>query len=491
MPQRDGTNNAQPDQVGPSETLKVEVRRHGKGILRSLAMAMRISRLYSFSHPHVMSVLKELEASLTAFCRTEESCCLSRMEDALFINKVRIKTDFGSSQGFAFLVDVMKAREIGEITFHEGIRRNDLDLLLALLSKPLAPQESPWDSFEPALKDTGFSSIEIRRYGEAEGLSRVDSEGELLTMGFYFKTIAILEGAFQAAKAEQQMKLRDLRHAVQTLVDMTLMDERILLSLVNIKDAGAPWANHAVNVALLAVALGAKLGLSKRLLSDLGLTSLLHDVGKAILSEHFLTTPRTSFSLEDAKLNDDHVFSGAEILLKERMGESLMRAVNVAFLHHYRFDKTGYPKLRTSTEQDLFTRIVAVADFYDNATTPRRLEEDARDAGQVLRAILDGSGTEFDPLVVKTFVNLMGLYPVGCIVRLDTGEVGTVVEQPSSSKHLDRPKVKLLLDRAGNDSDQLVNLLDREEDGRFARSILKLYQREQIQLNLGEYLAVL
>ena len=96
-----------------------------------------------------------------------------------------------------------------------------------------------------------------------------------------------------------------------------------------------------------------------------------------------------------------------------------------------------------------------------------------------------------DPLIVKAFVNLMGLYPVGCVVRLDTGEVATVVEPATHPRFLDRPKVKLISDAAGNPSSQLFSLMDRAPGGGFTRSILKIYQQEEVNLDLEEYLAVI
>jgi hypothetical protein len=105
---------------------------------------------------------------------------------------------------------------------------------------------------------------------------------------------------------------------------------------------------------------------------------------------------------------------------------------------------------------------------------------------------LDHGGSEFDPLVVKTLVHALGLYPVGCRVRLNTGEVGTVLEPPEHPRFLDRPKVNLQLDAKGDPvEEELVSLMEKDDDGGFKRSILKLYQLDEIELQLEEYLAVI
>jgi putative nucleotidyltransferase with HDIG domain len=287
------------------------------------------------------------------------------------------------------------------------------------------------------------------------------------------------------------MSLKRLRRAIQAIVDLTLQEEKLLLSLVNLKDCGAPGSSHSVNVAILAVALGAKLGLSKRLLSDLGFAALLHDVGRAQLPAQIQSACLSDLTAEDLKVERSHVFKGVKLLLGENMSEATVKCINVAFLHHYRHDRTGHPRLLVEKEQNLFTRIVAVASHYDDATAAHRLSAEAQDPEAVLRAILEGSGTEFDPLVVKAFVNLMGLYPMGCMVRLDTGEIATVIAAPADARFLDRPTVRLLGDGAGNERLEVCNLLERDKDGRFRRSIVKLYQQKEVNLELEEYLGVI
>ncbi len=178
-------------------------------------------------------------------------------------------------------------------------------------------------------------------------------------------------------------------------------------------------------------------------------------------------------------------------MLRQSLVHQIVKSMNVAFLHHYRYDRTGYPSLMATKEQNLFTRIIAVADFYDNAMTPGRFAATPDTPETILRNLLDKSGTEFDPLVVKAFINLMGLYPVGCMVRLDTEEVATVIAPPTDPSYLDRPTVRLVSDAHGNQANSTLNLLDRFKTGNFKHSILKFYQHEEVNLELEEYLAVI
>src|SRR5206468_4199368 len=118
----------------------------------------------------------------------------------------------------------------------------------------------------------------------------------------------------------------------------------------------------------------------------------------------------------------------------------------VAYEHHVRYDYKGYPKTRNRRTLHLFSSLVAVADIYDALTSDRGYRK-ALPPDMAMRIILTQSGTAFDPLVVKHFVNLVGLYPVGSFVRLQTGEVGLV--QYNQNRDLLRPVVLVVYDASG------------------------------------------
>jgi HD-GYP domain-containing protein (c-di-GMP phosphodiesterase class II) len=474
-----------------SQALLASVRKYGRAILCNFNIAIKTSRLYSFAHVNVTESLHALEAYIQNFIRLEGKCQIARLDECLYLNEVRIKVDFGSFQSFHNMLELVKEREIGDITFTPGLALEELEALIKLFNSPLPPSESPWQSFELAREQYKIPHILISQRRQQLGAgSEMEETSRRRTMGAYFKSIEALTESTRESKAGKHANLRTLKRAIHAIVDLALSEEHTLLSLVNVKGHRNEGSNHAVNVAVLSTALGAKLGMPRKFLGELGLAALLHDMGKIDLPEGLRSTCRNQLSPEDITTYHTHVFSGAERLLKERMVDSVVKTINVVFLHHYRHDGTGYPKLMIPKQQNVFTRIVAVADFYDNATTPGRLEENAQTPEAVLRLLMARSGTEFDPLVVKAFVNLMGLYPLGCMVRLDTGEVGTVIAPASDSKFLDRPTVRIVAGTADG-QDRIVNLLDRNEHGRFSRSILKLYQREEIKFELEEYLSVI
>lgn len=478
--------------ISLSKVLSSGVRKYGKSIISNLAIALKVTRLYSFAHQNVTDALKELLEFLQSFVRLEGSAHLLRVGEFLFLNEVRIRVDLGGYQSLNFILEILKERDIGEIAFSRGVTAQELEGLVDLLNRKIDPDEKPWAAFSKELAKSRFGHISISQHEDRPDLAgEVNEDARVVAIRTYFKTITIVGDIFDSVRKDRKMNLRRLKLAVQALVDLTLNEERLLLALVNTKDHGPPGANHATNVCILSIAAGAKLGCSKKLLGDLGISALLHDIGKAQLPEELQSICHEDLTTEQQTLLKRHVSNSTENLLKQRLIDSIVKTINVAFLHHYRYDGTGYPKLVAAKQQNLFTRIVAIANFYDNATTANRLYKKAMKPEAVMRRLMDERGNEYDPLVVKAFVNLMGLYPVGCVVKLDTGEVATVVQPASNSRFLDRPIVKLISDSSGGSTSEQVNLMERGPDGSFQRSILKIYQTEDVELDLEEYLAVI
>jgi HD-GYP domain-containing protein (c-di-GMP phosphodiesterase class II) len=467
------------------------VGKYARPILCNWVCSHKTARLHGFGHPGVKAALDELERNVEGFISVAGECRISRAGNRLFFNSLEVKLDAGSQPTSQLIVQLLNERAIGQVALRKGVDREQIESLVKLLARAAPPAESAWSSFEASAAEVRMPSIRFVRSGESAADAPADIDHRWLVKGIYFKAIACMDVVLREAKAGSPMSLKRLKQAAHELVDGVRDDRDLLLALVPIKGQGEPGSNHAVNVAVLSIALGARLGLSKKLLGDLGLAALLHDIGKAQLPDRLRATSQGDVRIEHRSAYAAHVIEGVKALLRERATESILRSLNVAFFHHYRHDRAGYPKLVSPRTQSLFTRIVAVADAYDNLTTPREGTRDAAEPEVACRTLLNVAGSELDPLIVKAFIHLLGLFPPGCVVRLDTGEVGTVLAPSSNPQLLDRPLVRVFLDAAGDPTDATLNLLDRDENGRFRRTILKTYRQHDVRLELAEYLSVI
>ena len=143
----------------------------------------------------------------------------------------------------------------------------------------------------------------------------------------------------------------------------------------------------------------------------------------------------------------------------------------VAYEHHQRHDMQGYPEPHGGTEQHLFSKVVALCDAYDAMTTSRPFRREIR-PDKALAVLMQGRGKAYDPALTKSFVAMLGIYPMGAVVRMDDGSVGVVYRV--NRDDLLRPRVKLLIDAQGRWFDEPEVLDCRLIDsatGSWARSI--------------------
>jgi HD-GYP domain-containing protein (c-di-GMP phosphodiesterase class II) len=165
------------------------------------------------------------------------------------------------------------------------------------------------------------------------------------------------------------------------------------------------------------------------------------------------------------------------------------RAMIVAYEHHMKIDLTGYPRPVRDRRMSVFSKIVAVADGFDAATSRRSYQTTPMNPADVMKEMRDNSRRGMDPVLVKAFVNLTGIYPVGTLVVLDTFELGLVHASNPIAEMLSRPIIRIVSDDKGNVlfPGYLVDLADRGQDGAFKRTIIKTDQPERYGIRVGDY----
>ena len=172
---------------------------------------------------------------------------------------------------------------------------------------------------------------------------------------------------------------------------------------------------------------------------------------------------------EDRSAMERHTLRSVEFLLADRrLSNAVLSQIVVAFEHHRRADGGGYPKL--SRAPSLFSRIVSIADAYDAMTTDRPWRR-AYLPDEALGLMLAESGKQFDPSLLKVFVNTLGFYPIGTLVRLTNGRLALVVFGSGVGERATRPVVAPL-NEEGRIEAKVIDLMDRDAKGQYSRSIV-------------------
>ena len=284
---------------------------------------------------------------------------------------------------------------------------------------------------------------------------------------------------------------KQAKRAIQNIVDLMMKDEAALLGLTTLRCHDQYTHNHSVNVALLSVALGNRAGYPKVELADLGLAALFHDMGKATIPLEVLNKPG-EFSEDDWARMRDHPTEGVLGLAKIRGITSLPgRMAAASFEHHMNLDLSGYPKLKTPWTLSLTGKILTITDCYDAMTSSRVYRREPISPSKVLEIMFKKSGKSFDPLLLKLFVNCVGIIPIGSLVMLSTNELAVVLKPAQDRADAERPLVKVITDEQGTalENGREVDLTEKDDSGEYLHTILRVIDNTEHKFDTSRYFA--
>jgi HD-GYP domain-containing protein (c-di-GMP phosphodiesterase class II) len=301
--------------------------------------------------------------------------------------------------------------------------------------------------------------------------------------------VAVTKEVVSSVRMGRSASVKKVKRAVQSIVDQVLSNEASLVGLTTIRDYDEYTFTHSVNVCIFSVAIGRRLGLSKLQLFDLGMAALLHDVGKSRIPLDVLNKTG-ALSEEEWRIMQAHPWLGVLTLFGLRgYGEVPYRGMIVAYEHHMKTDLTGYPKSIRGRQLSVFSKIVAVADGFDAATTRRAYQTTPIQPDQVLREMWTNPRRGLEPALVKALINVLGVYPVGTCVILDSYEIAIVHSANPDLAQIHRPVVRIVATPEGAPlpGGPLVNLAEQNADGAFVRSIIKVTDPAKYGIDPADY----
>jgi len=484
----------QPKKVSPKKSggIDSELSKLGNNLVTKFHVLMRITQIYDSKNVALNQFVTEFLDTINTLINREGVLSLKIIKNDFFLNDQPLRYSVEGFTSFKYLLTQWKKRLIGEVTFKTLMTEEMLRYFIYAFINLEEGCEENANLLKKQLENRHITSI------EATPLEVVEDDEEAFTLQkedqrevgkkIFFETIGTIKEVITNIKGNQHADVRKLKRLAQKAIHLVIEDESILLGMTMIKNYDEYTFNHSVNVSIYALAIGKRLGFSKKTLAELGITALLHDIGKSKIPREILNKP-AALDNEEWELMKKHPLAGVEIVLNlKQLGEINPRMVVGIFDHHLTSDLSGYPKLYRKKEVSLFGRIIQIADAYDAMTTPRIYKKIPYTPEQALALMLLEKAVHFDPLLLKIFIGLVGIYPLGSLVLLNTREIGIVYKPNSDGNCLDRPTI-LLVDRdaEGNPVKEMVSLAETDGEGNYKRSIVKTLDPYKYHIDIAKY----
>ena len=453
---------------------------------------LKAATLYDRNNIHIKRLTLDFHQILNDFLQAEGRLSLKIIRDRFFFNNIFMPMKADQYSILKNFSQELAKKWIGEIEFIADAGEEALKDFAFLLASLEEKNESNYLIVNKQLEARAIPQILVGKpevsFPEEELPDSEDQKRQARKT--YFRSIHLVREVVEGVKQQKMVNVRKAKHLMENTVNSIMQDESTMLGLANIKNYDEYTFNHCVNVAIYAIAIGQRIGLSKKVLSQLGMAGLFHDIGKTRVPLEILNKPE-KLTPEDWAVIRRHPVFGAETIMRiKEWGELSARMIYGAFDHHLKFDLSGYPRLSRKRNPSLFGKIIALADFYDALVRPRVYRKFPYISEKILGFMLEHAGKDFDPVLVKVFINMVGVFPLGTLILLNTNEMGIVVKTQEDPDFGDRPVVCLLSYSDGEyRKGKEIDLKETDENtGNFKRTILKTLDPNEYNLNIAEFL---
>ena len=400
-------------------------------LLRRFASALRAAQFYTMQHPLVAQNVSAFGEALTLVLGDQPTVTLGVVSGEFVVGDVPL---IRASTAVADLLRRLQRAGVERITIDRAVTADEVTTLIHALAAleanaALGREDVP----VPSMPHIQVGRIQVQQRADA---GTVDTTA---VRQLYGDATRLAEELWEMTTAEGRPDPEQARTVVDSLAQAAAQNRTALMALTALKEYDNYTFTHMVNVSILTMAQARALGIDGVVLREFGLAGLMHDIGKVRTPAEILNKA-SALTQPEYEIIKRHVVDGAEIL---RSTPDLPAIVPiVAFEHHLRIDGTGYPVAARRTDLNLATQLCGIADVYDAMRSKRRYQN-AMPTERILAVLQVNDGRQFDQRLVRRFVQIIGIYPVGNVVRLDTGETAVVVRANTSDPH--RPHVRVVI----------------------------------------------
>jgi len=448
-------------------------------LVRGLVSLRRLTGMYPAGHPAIVQKLDEIDASVQRHLLGSPLLALDIIHGDVHLDGVSFRQEHDTQ---AQVVRELAELGVDSIHIRRGVTRDELHALSELLWQL---REGPaGEAMEVRLAKRNIHHISLGRLVPLDTRWKAHDwpdapQGPLDPA--YAETLALTERTFEDVTSGRGVNLPTIREIVELLIRKVANSSAALGQILAVKLYENLTYCHSVNVATLSLLIGRQVGFDAPETAALGEAALLHDIGKTRIPLELLRKPG-ALDKRERRIMESHTTYGSEILADVDGLRPL--TPTVALEHHRGAAGGGYPDLEPAAVPHLMSQIVAVADIYE-AMTGARSYQDPATPDQACLVLARLAGTKLNTSLVKAFVNVVGFFPLGSVVRTDRDEVGVVIRtNPSEPLH---PVIAPL----GAEHKRLPGEIDtslRNHAGIYERHVVETL-RPPAPLDLNEFLA--
>ncbi len=443
---------------------------------QQFAAVTKNATLYPEAHPFLLTSADKLRTTIEGLLPGRKEVVFYLLAGELFFETLSVPID----QSLSLLLEQFTNRDIGGIAFKPGLLSQELIRFASMMNKEPSLFSAQGNINDVNAKE-GITHIELHRGLLVDKkIGAVIKEGKKKATEIFKDAIDVVKNLAQTVQLDKAANMRKMNSIVQTMVDNILDNRDAILGLTSIKMYDEYTFAHSVNTSILSVSLGTFLSFEKAQIAALGVAALMHDIGKVRVPHAVINKP--------GKLTDEeweqvkrHPVEGA-LMLSEIPSVSRLAMV-AAFEHH---QHGGYPKVNGPLTLHPFSQIVSLADAYEALTAARVYYSSQMSPDGAIRILLAKRGTVFNSVLVKAFVNMVGIFPIGTLLKLDTGEIGLVLHQ---TRDLIRPRVLILTKFDGSERETGTEIsLVETAGGKYKRNVVGTINPHAARIDIKQYL---
>ncbi|MDI6703531.1 MAG: HD domain-containing protein [bacterium] len=373
-----------------------------RDLVKYLSSSIKALSLYPENHPIFEDSIDKLDEHLQDLLKERNELSFAIIEDELVFEDMPFHDLSSFFYSFIFFLE---KRKVERITFIKGIDRRELKDFIKVISQD-----------EHTLKEKGGISKELAKTSVTHVVvGKIDTSSAPLTKKkitpkqvYRFALDLMKRVGKDIEKGEEEIETHEAKEIVEQIIESMMWVRSSLMKLIHLRMHDVYSFVHSVNVSILTIAQGERLGLSEDELNDLGISALFHDLGRILIPKEIIKK-KEDLTKEEREVVERHPIDGARLLFRTHGVPELCRIV--AFEHHIGYDLSGYPKVRRR-KLNLAALMVQISDTYD-ALTSKRSYRGAENIEEVLSLMVKQGGTLFEPRLVRLFSQMIReLYPL-------------------------------------------------------------------------------